>query len=262
MGKYNYAKRFLYRENIFSIATICTGIIVIAFQHLGWIKDQSIINSFMILLLCFIATSEIFQRIYKLSKIESGIARLLSAKDCEFTNDIDEAWIYAASLVNNVKEGGHIYDTSSISNDPKYEEAIKAKYKEGVHITRIVCTDDFKAPLEEFISPPNSYGSKSNTGTLLIKHLPFKIPLDMLITEQGNELQAIFGLRRSEVDSTFYSSSLKVYNKEFAGVILSMFLHVLLPETTKHKEERKNVSESHCIICNEIKENAKQKGIY
>jgi hypothetical protein len=262
MSKYNHDRRFIFRENIFSVATIITGIIVIVSQHLGWIKDQSIVNSFMIALLCLIATSEIFQRIDKLSKIESGITSLLRARDCEFTVDIDEAWIYAARLVKNVRKDGHIYDTSSIKNNEKYEDAIEDSYKAGVHITRIVCTDDFQTPLEKFIRSPNAYRSKNDRGDLIIKHLPFKIPLDMLITEQSNEIQAIFGLRRSEVDGTFYSSSLKVYNKEFANVILSMFLHVLVPETDKHQNKIKNVTESQCKICNEIKESAKKRGVH
>jgi len=252
MMKYGAHKRRWSLENIVCGVTIFAGIIIIILQRFGLLKDQSVVNSWIIGLLCLLATSELLHRVRKLEKIEDGIEILLNAKESEFTKDIDAAWIEAVKMIKNVKKGGHLYDTTSITNPQEYEDAVEIGYKEGVHITRLVCTNDFQADIDKFIRNPKDYKSKKNQGKLSILHLPFSLPIDMLITVRGEEIQAIIGFRRSEAIENFYTSALRIYNRELADVVFLMFQSVLMTKASGHQEDPLNKSNTQCKICAEI----------
>lgn len=253
MKKYNANKRGWTLENIVSGGTIFAGIMIIILQRFGLLTDQSVVNSFIIGLLCLLATSELLQRVRKLEKIEDCIDKLLKKKESEFTKDIDAAWIEAAKLIRNVKKGGHVFDTTSITNTPEYEDAVEIGYREGVHITRLVCTNDFQADVSKFIHTPKVYKSKKNQGKLSIMHLPFSLPIDMLITVKADVIQAIIGFRKSDTGD-FYASALRIYDRDLAEVLFSMFHNVLMKKAMEHQEEVKNENKIQCKICAEIQQ--------
>lgn len=254
MMKYGAYKRKWPLENIVCGVTIFAGIIFIILQRFGLLKDQSVVNSWIIGLLCLLATSELLYRIRKLEKIEDGIEILLKAKESEFTKDINAAWIEADKMIKNVKKGGYIYDTTSITNPPGYEDAVEIGYKEGVHITRLVCTNDFQADINKFIRIPKDYKSKKNQGKLSILHLPFALPFDMLITASGEEIQVIIGFRESETIESFYTSALRIYKRELANVVFLMFQNVLMKKAIGHQEYPPNKSTNQCKICTDIQQ--------
>ncbi len=236
-------------ENIASVATIVAGFVVIVGLLLGWIDNQTTVNFVIISLLCLFAISEVVQRTVKLKRIEEGIAELLRARDGKFIKDIDFAWSKAIKMVEAVSQDGYIFDTTSIKNKSEYEQLIEKKACEGVQITRLVCSSDSQADMESFIRIPSDPGK-----TLSIHHLPYSLPIDILITQQRDSINAILGFRTSLAERRKYSSLFWVLNKELAYELLAIYDNVLLPEIHNRQEKVKVEHHDRCKICNEIHE--------
>ena len=219
-------------DNFASIATIITGIIVIVGQLIGLMRSQVLVNAVIISLLCLFALSEIIQRTRKLERIENGIEELLKARDGTFTRDIDYGWSKAISMIESVEKGGCIYDTTSIENPSEYEEIIERKASEGIQITRILCGVNLPEKLHEYIKPPEKYIKCISKDSFLVYQLPYSLPVDILVTEQGNSIQAIIGLRTALIDKKHYSSAFFITNQEFSHEILNVYKSVLQPITT------------------------------
>jgi hypothetical protein len=239
-------------ENLASLATILSGFVVILAQLLGWIQSQATVNAIIVSLLCLFAISEIVQRTGKLERIEEGIAQLLKQRDGSFIRDIDFAFDRANSMVEAVRSGGHIYDTSSIENHPTYEKLIEEKFRKGVRITRIVCSNNARKSLSDFIRFPGAHMSGVDKETFSIHHLPYSLPFDVLITQEGASTHAILGFITSKADNREYSSAFYVANDEFAFELLSLYKHVLIPQAEDHRGKKGEEHYDQCHICEEI----------
>jgi len=196
--------------------------------------------------------SNLSDSIKGVERIEKDIKDLLKIRQSEFITDINVIWSKAIDMVESVGEGGQIYDSTSIKNSNKYEEAIKKKYFQGVEITRLICTEESNTSLNNFIIPPTSYDSISSKGTIALYHLPYSLPFDVLITHTGTVIQAIIGFKTTKPKSIKYTSSLYIMNNEFAKEIRSIYYNVLLFEANIHHKSFKKNKQILCNICNEI----------
>ena len=188
---------------------------------------------------------KITERIKALERIESGLTKLIEKKHCKFFADISLTWNKAIEMVGKVRPGGFIYDSTSIKNRDIYEEAIKQKCKE-VEITRVICTNDFQKESIDFI-----HSECFSAPNISISHLPYSTPFDVLITRDGNNIEAIIGIRTSKNDEN-YTSALYIFDKEFARQILSVYQNILLHDVHQPKGEIESGNDISCNICKEI----------
>lgn len=183
----------------------------------------------------------------------------------KYLNDTPEIWSEAISMLDLLEPEARAYDTSSGTNNTKYEDALVHSLEAvKLHTRRLICFDPKQEGtrmqdwlcqmLDPEADPDNLYqGLRAAIieGRMFMLHLPYPLPIDFLITKSKGKSDLTGGFKIT--DTTLaevgeeYDSGFRIYHSTLVGNYELLYKNVLWIRAREHMLNEKSKDSDKCF---------------